>query len=107
MNPLTHLKPIRILSLLIASALVVGALTPQPALGTPSCGVTTTNLLAPVPAGYFADGLLDLMCNELDLYQWYLKTKVKGDSDLYVSHSPFSPERKLGGIPIPVPVWSQ
>jgi len=97
MNPLTQLKKIRILpSLTVLVLAVLAALTSIPALGTPSCGVTTTNLLAPVPVGYFADGLLDLMCNEQNLYRWNLKTKVKGDSDLYVNQLTFQPGAQAG-----------
>jgi len=91
MNPLTYFKKILILPLIALTLTVVA-----PALATPSCGVTTTNLLAPVPAGYFADGLLDLMCNEQDLYHWNLKTKVKGDSDLYVNQLTFQPGAQAG-----------
>ena len=66
MNPLTHFKKIRIVPLLIAPALVIIAvLAAVPARATPSCGLTNTNLLSPVPAGFFPDGLLDLMCREL------------------------------------------
>jgi len=47
MNPLIQFK-IRILPLLIAPALVtLTALTAAPALATPNCGVTTSNLLLP------------------------------------------------------------
>jgi len=96
MNPLTQLKNIRILPLLIAPALVaLTALMAAPALATPNCGVITSNLLYPgqpvdtAHAAHFPDGLLDLMCNELDLYGWNLKTKVKGDSDVYVTQHTF------------------
>ena len=103
MNPLTQSKKIRILPLLIAPALVaLTALTAAPALATPSCGFTTSNLLYPgqpvdtAHAAHFLDGLLDLMCNELDLYGWNLKTKVKGDSDVYVIQNTFPPGAHSG-----------
>jgi quercetin dioxygenase-like cupin family protein len=92
MNPLSHFKKIRILSLLIALTFVVAV----PARATPSCGFTSTNLLAPVPAGYFPSGLLNLMCNEFDQYGWYLKTMVKGDSDLYVNQNTWQPGGRSG-----------
>ena len=80
-----HRSPLRRALLLIAPALVIIAvLTAVPARATPGCGTTNTNLLSPVSAGYFPDGLLDLMCRDL-LRGWDLKTKVKGDSDLYVT----------------------
>ena len=89
MNSLTQLKKIQIVPLLIAPALIVGAFTPVPATATPSCGLTSTNLLSPVPAGYFPSGLLNLMCNEFDLYGWNLKMMVKGDSDVYIVQNTF------------------
>jgi quercetin dioxygenase-like cupin family protein len=93
MNPPTHLKK---LHLLIAPALLAfGMFTAVPASATDSCGVTTTNLLAPVPAGFFADGLLDLMCID-PVRRWHLKTKVKGDSDLYVNQLTFAPGAQAG-----------
>src|SRR5439155_25513808 len=84
MNSLTQFKKIPILPLLIALVL---AATAAPALATPSCGVTTT-FLTPTP-GNFPSGLLDLMCNEFNLYGWNLKLKVKGDSDVYITQSTF------------------
>ena len=59
MNPLTQFKKILILPLLIALGLIVVV---APARATPSCGFASTNLLAPVPAGHFASGLLNLAC---------------------------------------------
>ncbi len=101
MNPLIHFKKIRILPLLIASVLVaLIALTAAPALATPNCGVTTSNLLYPgqpvdtAHAAHFPDGLLDLMCK--DLSGWQLKTKVKGDSDVYVIQNTFPPGAHSG-----------
>jgi quercetin dioxygenase-like cupin family protein len=90
MNPLTHFNKIRILPLLIAPALItLATFTPVPARATDSCGVVSVNLLDPVSAGYFPNGLLNLMCNEFDQYGWNLKTKIKGDSDLYVTQHTF------------------
>ena len=56
MNPLTQFKKIRILPLLIALTFVVAV----PAHATPSCGFTSTNLLAPVPVAHFPSGLARL-----------------------------------------------
>ena len=90
MNPLTYLNKIRILPLLIASVLIaLATFTAVPVRATPSCGVISVNLLDPVSAGYFPNGLLNLMCNEFDQYGWFLKTKIKGDSDLYVTQHTF------------------
>jgi quercetin dioxygenase-like cupin family protein len=90
MNPLTYFNKIRILPLLIAAALIaLATFTPVPARATDSCGVVSVNLLDPVSAGYFPNGSLDLMCNELQQYGWSLKTKFKGDSDLYVTQHTF------------------
>src|SRR6266404_2037172 len=88
MNPLTQFKKIPILPLLIALALIVVA----PARATPSCGVNTVILAL----GHFPSGSLDLMCNELDLYGWNLKLKVKGDSDVYIVQSTFPPGTHTG-----------
>ena len=96
MNPLTHFKKIRIVPLLIASALaVLTALSPVSARATPSCGLTSTNLLSPVPAGYFPSGLLNLMCTS-NLPDWLLITRVKGDSDLYITQNTFEPGGQSG-----------
>ena len=95
MNPLTRFIKMLILPLLIALALAVGAV---PALATPPCGVTTINLLSPVPAGHFPDGLLDLMCRELPgtRLPWYLKMNIRGDSDVYVIQNTFQPGGNSG-----------
>jgi quercetin dioxygenase-like cupin family protein len=90
MNSLTQFKNIRILPLLIA--LVLAALTAVPARATPSCGLTTVILALE----HFPSGSLDLMCNELDLYGWDLKTKVKGDSDVYIVKNTFPPGAHTG-----------
>jgi quercetin dioxygenase-like cupin family protein len=95
MNPLTHFK-IRILPLLIAPALIVlAAFTAVPARATPSCGVVSTNLLDPIPAGDFPSGLLNLMCRS-NLPGWLLITRVRGDSDLYVTQHVFQPGGQTG-----------
>ncbi len=95
MNPRTRFKKILMLPLLIALALAVGA---APARATPGCGTTNTNLLSPVPAGYFPDGLLDLMCRELPgtRLPWYLKMNIRGDSDVYVTQVTFQPAAQTG-----------
>src|SRR5437762_9533166 len=99
MNPLTQFKKIRILPLLIAPALV--ALTAAPALATPNCGVITDNLLYPgqpvdtAHAAHFPSGLLNLMCRS-NLPNWLLFTRVRGDSDLYVTRHTFQPGTHTG-----------
>lgn len=81
MNSLTYLNKIRILPLLIASALLItAALTPATARATPACALASQTLAV----GHYPNGLLNLMCNEFDQYGWFLKTMVKGDSDVYV-----------------------
>jgi quercetin dioxygenase-like cupin family protein len=99
MNPLTQFKKLPILSLLIAPALV--ALTATPALATPNCGVITENLLYPgqpvdtAHAAHFPSGLLNLMCRS-NLPNWLLFTRVRGDSDLYVTRHTFQPGQHTG-----------
>jgi len=93
MNSLIQFKKTLMLPLLTALALVVGAVS---ARATPACGFTSTNLLAPVPAGYFPSGLLNLMCNESQQYGWFLKTIVHGDSDLYVIQNTWQPGGQTG-----------
>jgi quercetin dioxygenase-like cupin family protein len=93
MNPLTQLKKIRILVLLIAPALA--ALTAVPARATPGCGVVSVNLFDPVPVGYFPSGSLNLMCRS-NLPVWLLFTRVRGDSDLYVTQHTFQPGGQTG-----------
>jgi quercetin dioxygenase-like cupin family protein len=102
MNLLIQFKNIRILRLFIAPALVaLVALTAAPAMATPNCGVTTSNLLYPgqpvdtAHAAHFPDGLLDLMCNS-NLPAWRLMTKVKGDSDVYVIQNTWPPGAHTG-----------
>src|SRR5437899_9973227 len=70
-----HRSPLRRALLLIAPALVIiAALTAVPARATPACGLASQTLAL----DHFPDGLLNLMCNELDQYRWHLQTKVKG-----------------------------
>ncbi len=95
MNPLTQFKKTRILLLLIAPALIVGAFTPVPAVANPGCGTINRNLLAPVPAGYFQSGLLNLMCRS-NLPAWFLLTRIRGDSDLYITEVTFQPNSQTG-----------
>jgi quercetin dioxygenase-like cupin family protein len=81
MNPLTQFNKIRILPLLIAPALVV--LMAAPAHATPICGVVTETLAV----GHYQSGLLNLMCQDGRI--WQLITRVRGDSDVYVTRHTF------------------
>ncbi len=92
MNPLTQFIKMLILPLLIALALIVCAV---PANATPTCDVVSENLLDPVPAGYFPSGSLNLMCRS-NLPDWLLFTRVRGDSDLYVTKHTFQPGGQTG-----------
>jgi quercetin dioxygenase-like cupin family protein len=95
MKPL-NFKKSTMLPLLIAPAVIVlAALTAAPARATPTCGVVSTNLLDPIPAGYFPSGFLNLMCKECDL-NFRLLMKVKGDADLYVTEHTFDPDGQTG-----------
>jgi quercetin dioxygenase-like cupin family protein len=97
MNPLSQLNKIRILPLLIAPALIaLATFTPVSARANTGCGVTTINLLDPVAAGFFPDGLLKLMCNEIRDFGWKFKMDVKGDSDLYLNQLTFTPGAQSG-----------
>jgi quercetin dioxygenase-like cupin family protein len=81
MNLLTQCRRTRILPLLIAPALVTIVTLPAvPARATPACALASQTLAT----GHFPSGSLDLMCNEFRDYGWFLKTIIKGDSDLYV-----------------------
>jgi quercetin dioxygenase-like cupin family protein len=91
MNPLTRSK---ILPLLIVPTLFVGALTVTPAFATPTCGVTSVNLLDPVMAANFPSGSLNLKCH--DGRTWQFNTRVRGDSDLYVTKHTFQPGGQTG-----------
>jgi quercetin dioxygenase-like cupin family protein len=96
MNRLTQFTKILILPLLIAPVLVaLGVLTAVPARATPSCGFSSTNLLAPVSAGHFPSGLLNLGC-ESEIPKWELEMKVKGDSDLFVNQNIWQPGGRTG-----------
>jgi quercetin dioxygenase-like cupin family protein len=85
MNPLTQLKKIRILPLLVAPALV--ALTAVPALGTPPSGVTTET---------FGVATFD----EIDTYaktgDWKANIDTKGASDLHVLRNTIVPGGTFG-----------
>ena len=91
MNPLIQFKKIPILPLLIALTSIVAV----PVRATPSCGFTSSNLLAPVSAGHYASGLLDLGCDS-EIPKWELEMKVKGDSDLYVVQNTWQPGGRTG-----------
>jgi quercetin dioxygenase-like cupin family protein len=94
-----HRSPLRRALLFIAPALVIIAvLAAVPARATPGCGTTNTNLLSPVPAGYFPDGLLDLMCRQPPgtRLPWYLHTNIRGDSDVYVTQVTFEAGGQTG-----------
>ena len=96
MNPLSRSKKTRMLPLLIAPAFVaLAGLTAVPARATPGCGFTNRNLLAPVPAGDFPSGLLNLMCRS-NLPDWLLFTRVRGDSDLYITQNTIQPGGQSG-----------
>lgn len=95
MNKLTQFK-LRILPLLIVPAAIgLIALAPAPAFATPGCGVLSENVLAPVPVGSFPSGSLNLMCRS-NLPAWLLSTRVRGDSDLYVTKHTFDPGGQTG-----------
>jgi quercetin dioxygenase-like cupin family protein len=87
MNPLIHFKKILILPVLIALAFVV---VPS-ALATLGCGITVQDLAV----GHFPSGSLDLRCNDQQL-NWKLKTKVKGDTDVYITQYRFLPGGHTG-----------
>jgi quercetin dioxygenase-like cupin family protein len=96
MNPRSHFKKIQILPILIAPVLVaLVAFTAVPAGATPPCGVVSENLLDPVPAGYFPSGFLNLMCRS-NLPDWLLHTRVRGDSDVYVTKHTFEAGGQTG-----------
>lgn len=102
MNPLTHFKKTQILSLLIAPALAVAALTPVPVRATPACGVSTVIMALE----HYPSGSLDLMCNEFRQFRWFLRLDVHGDSDVDIGQNTFQPGVILGGTRIRVPAWS-
>jgi quercetin dioxygenase-like cupin family protein len=59
--------------------------TAVPARATPACGLNTVILALE----HYPSGSLDLMCNEFDQYGWFLKTIIKGDSDVYIVKNTF------------------
>ena len=96
MNQLTYFNKIRILPLLIIPVLIaLATFTPVPARATTGCGVVSINLLDPIAVGYFPSGLLNLMCRS-NLPEWLLYTRIRGDSDLYVTKHTFDPGGQTG-----------
>jgi quercetin dioxygenase-like cupin family protein len=88
MNPRVQFTKTLILPLLSIAALIVfAALMAVPAQATPSCGLTSTNLLGPVSAGYYPSGSLNLFC--IDPRVWLFRTTARGDSDLYITQNTF------------------
>lgn len=87
MNPLIQFKKILVLPLLIALTLVALA---APARATPGCGITVQDL----SVGQFPSGSLNLMCNNGRI--WQLITRVRGDSDVYVTRYTFAPGGHTG-----------
>jgi quercetin dioxygenase-like cupin family protein len=83
-NPIQRSPLWRALLLIAPALVVIAALTATSARATPQCGVNTEILAA----GHYPSGLLNLMCKD-PLRGWDLKTKVKGDSDVYVSRHTF------------------
>ena len=95
MNPLTYFKRIRILPLLLASALFVfAALTALPAGAAPplTCGLTVTGLLGPSPnqAAQFAEIMSHAMIDD-----WKAKLKIDA-SQLYAVEVTIQPGGWLG-----------
>jgi len=98
MHQRTQFKKIRILPLVIAPTLVVvAAFTPPPALATLSCGFSSANLLFPGTqnGASFPAGSLNLMCRS-NLPDWLLITRIKGDSDLYITQNTIQPRGQSG-----------
>ena len=88
MHPLTQLKKIRILSLLIAPALlIIAVLTAVPALATPPIGVTTEIF----GVATFAD--IDAYTKTGD---WKANIDTKGASDLHVLRNTIVPGGTFG-----------
>lgn len=93
-----HRSPLRRALTLIAAALVaIVTFASRPALATPQCGFTSTNLLFPgtTMGAYFPSGSIDLMCRS-NLPDWLLFTRVRGDSDLYVTQNTIQPGGQSG-----------
>jgi len=98
MNELAELEKIRILPRLIASAVMaIATLAPPAALATPQCGFSSANLLFPgtTMGAYFPSGSIDLMCRS-NLPEWLLHTRVRGDSDLYITQNTIQPGGQSG-----------
>ena len=90
---LIHRSPLwRALILTVATIVAVAAVTAVPARATPVCGVFTETLAV----GRYPSGLLDLMCKQAGEFGWSLKTKVRGDSDVYVTRHTFQPGQHTG-----------
>jgi quercetin dioxygenase-like cupin family protein len=95
MNAVTQFI-IRTLPLLIAPALIaLVPAAPTSALATLGCGVLSENVLAPVPVGIFPSGSLNLMCRS-NLPAWLLNTRIRGDSDMYITNHTFQPGGQTG-----------
>jgi len=98
MNSLPHFKKIRILPLLSLGAIfALATFTAVPARATPQCGFTSTNLLFPgtTMGAYFPSGSIDLMCRS-NLPDWLLFTRMRGDSDLYITQNTIQPGGQSG-----------
>ena len=96
MHALSQLKRTRILALLLGPVFIaLGTFTPGPALATDGCGVLSENLLDPIPVGVFPSGSLNLMCRS-NLPDWLLNTRIRGDSDLFVTRHTFDPGGQTG-----------
>jgi quercetin dioxygenase-like cupin family protein len=98
MNSLTQFKKAAVRPLLIALMLIVGAaLIPVSAIATPQCGFSSANLLFPGTqnGAFFPSGSLDLMCRS-NLPEWLLNTRVRGDSDLYITQNTIQPGGQSG-----------
>jgi len=67
-------------TIIILFTLGTAALTAVPARATPGCGLASETLAV----GQFPSGSLNLWCNELREFGWFLKTNIRGDSDVYV-----------------------
>ena len=93
-------KPIHRSSLwraILLGALALVLLTAVPVHATPQCGFTSANLLFPGTqmGAYFPSGSLNLMCRS-NLPEWLLYTRVRGDSDLYITQNTIQPGGQSG-----------
>jgi quercetin dioxygenase-like cupin family protein len=91
-NPIHRSLLRRTLLVLAQAVVIIAALTAGPASATPACGLNTVILALE----HYPSGSLDLMCNEFDQYGWFLKTIVKGDSDVYIVQNTFPPGAHTG-----------